>query len=136
MSQLYLNPYLNLAGRAREAMEFYAKVLGGKLDLLAMDEKGGTHPAGPGESIGHSRLEADGVVIMATDGHPDYPATVGDNVAIALGGNDKERLTKVFDGLAEGGQVKMPLAEQPWDAWLGYLADKFGINWMVNIDKA
>ena len=34
-------------------------------------------------------------------------------MAIALGGTDKDRLTKIFTDLAEGGTIKMPLAEQP-----------------------
>jgi len=135
VSNIYLNPYINFQGRAREAMEFYHKVLGGKLDLVAFDEQGRPKAAGPGDRIMHSHLEADGAVIMATDGSPEYPATVGDNIALALGGTDKERLTAAFNALAEGGMVKMPLAPQSWGSELGYLADRFGINWMVSIDK-
>jgi uncharacterized glyoxalase superfamily protein PhnB len=48
MSQQYLGPYLNFQGRAREAMEFNHKVLGGTLDLHAANEKGEAKPAGPG----------------------------------------------------------------------------------------
>lgn len=118
MSRQYLGPYINFAGRAREAMEFYRRVLGGRLDLQAL------------------RLEADGAVIIATDGHPDYPAKVGENMAIAIGGTDKDRLTKVFNGLAEGGKIKMPPAEQSSGPAVGWLTDKFGINWMVSIDRA
>jgi PhnB protein len=135
MSRLYTCPYLNFQGRAREAMEFYHEVLGGKLDMLTIGENGVPKPAGPGDGIMHSHLDADGAVVMATDGSPAHPATAGDNFAIALGGTDEERLTKAFNGLAEGGQVKMPLAPQSWGAQLGYLADKFGVNWMVSIDK-
>jgi uncharacterized glyoxalase superfamily protein PhnB len=40
MSRQYLSPYINLARRAREAIEFYRKVLGGKLELHAMNEQG------------------------------------------------------------------------------------------------
>jgi PhnB protein len=118
MSKIQLSPYVNFQGRAREAMEFYHGVLGGKLDLH------------------HSRLEADGGVIIATDGHPDYPAKVGDNMAIALGGTDRDRLTKMFNDLAEGGKIQMPLAEQPGGARVGWLRDKFGIGWTINIEKA
>lgn len=57
-------------------------------------------------------------------------------MAIALGGSDRDKLTRVFNKLAEGGYVKMPLADQPWGAQMGWLMDKFGINWMINIDKA
>ena len=55
-------------------------------------------------------------------------------MAIALGGTDKDRLTKIFGYLAEGGTIKMPLTPQSWGD-VGYLVDKFGINWMVNIAK-
>lgn len=127
MSKIQLSPYINFQGRAREAMEFYHKVLGGNLDLQTLNEQ---------DRISHSRLEADGAVIIATDGHPAYPAKVGDNMAIALGGTDKDRLTKVFNDLAEGGKIQMPLAQQPGGGEVGWLRDKFGINWTVNIDKA
>jgi PhnB protein len=125
MSKIQVCPYVNFQGRAREAMEFYHKVLGGDLDLQT----------GPGESIRHARLEADGVLIMASDGHPDYPAKVGENMAIALGGTDNDRLTKIFNALAEGGRIQMPLAKQPWGAEVGWFRDKFDISWTVNIDS-
>jgi PhnB protein len=136
MRKIELSPYVNFQGRAREAMEFYHNVLGGKLDLQTLNEQGVSRPAGPGDRIRHSRLEADGALIIATDGHPDYPAKVGENMAIALGGTDKDRLTKLFNGLAEGGKIQMPLAKQPWGAEVGWFTDKFGISWTVNVDKA
>ncbi|MGH7567513.1 MAG: VOC family protein [Gemmatimonadales bacterium] len=118
VSKIRLSPYVNFEGRAREALEFYHTVLGGKLDLQAL------------------RLEAAGALIVASDGHPDYPATVGDNVALALAGTDRDGLTRIFNDLAAGGRIKMPLAQQPWGAAVGWLTDKFGINWTVSIDKA
>jgi PhnB protein len=136
MSKIQLSPYVNFQGRAREAMEFYHKVLGGKLDLQTLNEQGVSKPAGPGDSVRHARLQADGALIVATDGHPNYPAKVGDNMAIALGGTDKGRLTEIFNALAEGGKIQGPLAKQPWGADVGWLRDKFGINWTVSIDKA
>jgi uncharacterized glyoxalase superfamily protein PhnB len=54
-------------------------------------------------------------------------------MGIALGGTNKERITKLFNGLAEGGKVKMPPAEQ--SGGVGWLTDKFGINWTVTIEK-
>jgi PhnB protein len=134
-TEIQMGPYVNFQGRAREAMEFYHKVLGGHLDLYTLDEQGQPKPAGPGDRIMHSRLDAEGALIIGSDGHPDYPATVGDNLAIALGGTDRDRLTRIFNDLADGGMVKGRLTEQPWGA-AGWLTDKFGINWNVNINKA
>ena len=135
MSTIQLCPYVNFQGRAREAMEFYHQVLGGTLDLHTDDERGASGPLGPEARITHARLEADGMVIVASDGHPDYPATVGENLAIALGGTDKDRLTTIFNDLATDGRIKMPLIEQPVGAAVGWLTDKFGVNWMVTIEK-
>jgi len=53
-----------------------------------------------------------------------------------LGGPDKARLTKIFQDLAAGGQTKMPLTQQPGGVEVGYLLDKFGINWVVSIEKS
>src|SRR5437762_1112594 len=111
MNKIQLSPYINFQGRAREAMEFYQKVFGGNLDLQTSDERGAPKPAGEGDRIMYSRLEAEGVLIIGVDG---YPATVGDNIAIALGGTDRDQLTKIFGDLAESGTVKMPLTAQPW----------------------
>jgi len=117
-------------------MEFYQTVLGGTLDLMTLDNQGASKPAGPGDHITHARLHADGTTIIASDGHPDYPARLGDAMGIALGGSDKGRLTMIFNRLADGGKIKMPLSRQPGGADQGWLTDKFGINWIISIDKA
>ena len=135
MSKIQLCPYVNFQGSAREAMEFYRKALGGKLILQTVGEQGVTRPAGPEDSISYARLEADGVLITGGDGHPSYPSIVGENMALALAGTDKDHLTKIFFDLAEGGKVKMPPTAQPSGSIVGWFVDKFGINWMVSIDK-
>ena len=124
MSKIQLSPYVNFQGRAREAMEFYEKALGGSADLQT------------GPDVRYARLEADGALIVGSDGHPKFAPTVGDNMAIALNGADKEQLSRAFTALAEGGQLKAPLTKQPSGAEVGYLTDKFGINWIVSIDNA
>lgn len=74
--------------------------------------------------------------IVGNDGHPKFPPTVGDNMAIALNGTNKARLSKAFAALAEGGQLKGPLTKQPSGAEVGYLLDRFGINWVVSVIPA
>jgi PhnB protein len=135
MSKVQLSPYINFQGLAGAAMQFYQKALGGNLDLQTLDERGVPRPAGPGDSIMYSRLEAEGVRIIGVDGHPNYPAKAGENMALALGGTDTEQITRIFNDLAEGGTIKMPLTRQPWGGSAGWLADKFGINWTITIDK-
>lgn len=135
MSQLQMNPYINFQGKAREAMQFYQNAIGGDIELIAFGENGVPHPAETGEAIMHAVLNADGATIMGSDGMPDHPPTTGDNFAIALSGEDEPRLTKAFKSLSVDGRVKQPLKVESWGDAFGWLEDKYGINWMVNINK-
>lgn len=135
MNQIAANPYINFQGHAREALEFYREALGGEITLLAADPQGPPKEAGPEDAIMHGAVMSDGLLIMGSDGHPDYPPTPGDNVAIALSGSDYERLALAFDKLSAGGIVKQPLKTETWGDSFGYFVDKFGINWMVNISS-
>ena len=135
MTRTHLAPYINFHGKAREAMEHYHKVLGGKLEMFAADEHGQPRPAAQGDRIMHAQLELDGVVVVASDGHPKYPAKVGEHIGLQIRGSDRAQLSGIFDGLADGGQVKMPLTDQPWGT-SGWLTDRFGINWNIDIEKS
>jgi PhnB protein len=128
-------PYINFQGKAREAMEFYHGIFGGELELYAADEQGKPRRAERGERIMYARLSGDGVLLIASDGHPKFPTTLGDGMAISLIGTDREALGKAFDRLAEGGQAKMPLRDTPWGGAAGWLKDRFGINWNVDVEK-
>lgn len=132
-----ISPYINFGGKAREAFEFYQKALSGELNLTTFNPDGPPKPAGPGDSIMHGTLTLeDGVIIMGSDGMAEYPAKVGENFAIAISGNDKDKLTKAFEILSEGGNVKQTLKEESWGDTFGWIEDKFNINWMINISKA
>lgn len=136
MSTIHISPYVNFQGKAREAMEFYHSVLGGTLELYAVGEQGAAKPAGPDDRIAYARLEAEGARIVGSDGHPSYPPTVGDNIAIALSGTDADQISTMFNALADGGKIKGKLTAQPWGGSTGYLVDRFGINWIVTIEQA
>ena len=129
-------PYINFQGRAREAMEFYHSVFGGKLSLYGMDESGKPREAEPGDSIMYARLDADGVRLLGSDGSPKFPITRGDNIAIVLMGTDRGEMEVAFKRLAEGGQVKAPIRDAPWGGAAGWLQDRFGINWNVDVERA
>lgn len=128
----YTAPYVNFQGRAREAFEFYHGILGGSLTLIAFDQDGKMKKAGASDPIGYGRLEVDGVRIIGSDGNPAHPATPGDTIAVLLSLSDRATLGRVFDSLAEGGTVMMPLTDAPWGT-AGWLKDRFGITW--NVDK-
>ncbi len=133
-----LAPYLNFDGTTRDVMGFYQRILGGELAVSTFADFGAAVSEGYRDKVMHSQLDADGIVIMASDAQEGRTPVVGNNVSLSLSGGpaDADRLTGVFAALAEGGTTMMPLGEVPWGATFGMLTDKFGIQWLVNISRA
>ena len=130
---ILLNPYLSFAADARQAMEFYAAVLGGTLTITTFGESGDAD-APHAHLVMHARLDSmQGITLMASDTPPGMEHHPGTNVSLSLSGEDEDTLRGYWDGLCIGGTAVMPLAEQPWGALFGMVTDQFGIAWMVNI---
>lgn len=73
------------------------------------------------------------VSLMGSDCHPAMPqVNFGNHVALAYSADSREQVDEIFNKLAEGGKVGMPLSDTFWGAYFGMLTDKFGINWMVS----
>jgi len=128
-----LTPYLNFNGQAAAAMKFYHSVLGGELTMQTFGESKMAQKPEENDLIIHAALKNEGLTFMASDTMPSRLAKFGDNIHMSISGQNGEWLTKVFNGLSEGGKVDMPLAKQFWGDTYGQLTDKFGVHWMVNI---
>ncbi|QOR70384.1 VOC family protein [Ruania alkalisoli] len=128
-----LNPYLNFRGQAREAMEFYASVLGGTPTFSTFGEFGMNQDPAEADQVMHSMLQTPGgMTLMAADVPAQMEYQPGTNVHISLSGDDVDELRGYFDGLAAGGTVVEPFVAAPWGDTFGMLIDPFGIRWLVN----
>jgi PhnB protein len=129
-----LNPYLNFRDNAREAMEFYHSVFGGTLDVSTFKEFGAAQEPSEENLVMHSQLQGEhGVVFMAADTPHSMEYQPGGAFNMSLSGDDETVLRGWFDKLADGGSIAMPLEKAPWGDIFGMCADRFGINWLVNI---
>ncbi len=133
-----MNPYLNFGGNCEDAFEFYRSVFGGKLTVQHFKDAPTTaseHTDAPDMVLHASLTIAPGLVLMGSDRPPAMgPVTPGNNVHISLAPESEAETTRVFNALAEGGQVTMPLQQTFWNAYFGMLTDKFGVHWMVNYE--
>jgi PhnB protein len=130
-----LNPYLNFNGNARQAMEFYASVFGGTLNLSTFADYG-AQGSPDADRIMHAMLETDaGYAIMAADvtSEMEYQGISG--CSLSLSGDDGDMLRGYFEKLAAAGTVTMPLAKQAWGDEFGMCVDQFGVPWLVNISQ-
>lgn len=132
-----INAYLTFNGNCREAMQFYQKCLGADLQLMTFGESDPHCPAGMKDRIMHARLVKGSAVLMASDVGPGMPFQQGiNNFSISLNFDNAPEIEKTYAALSEGGHVTMALQETFWAARFGMLADRFGVNWMLNFEKA
>ena len=132
--QTKLNPYLNFKGNARQAMEFYHSVFGGKLDLTSYKDGGMSRNQTDENQIMHAMLVTDSdMTLMGSDVPDGMEYTQGTNVSISLSGDNDAELSGYYEKLSDGGTIQEPLTAAPWGDKFGMIIDAFGIRWMVNI---
>jgi PhnB protein len=121
-------------GRCAEAMQFYERTLGGKLDAL-MRYADAPAPTGcstdANDLVMHSRLLLEGRSLMASDVPPGMPGQPMGGFALSLQYPAADEARRIFDALAQDGTVTMPMQKTFWAEAFGMLTDRFGTPWMV-----
>jgi PhnB protein len=131
-----IQPYLFFEGRCEEAIEFYRRALGAKVEML-MRYKDSPEPPPPGmlppgseDKVMHAALSVGDAAFMASDGHcQGRPGFQG--FSLSLTAKDEAEAKRLFDALGEGGDVRMPLGKTFFSPCFGMLADRFGVGWMI-----
>ena len=129
-----MNPYLNFKGNCEEAMQFYAKVLGGKIEaMMPFEGTPAEEHVSPAlrKHIMHACLKFGDTHLMASD-CPNDKFEPMQGMYVALHPEKPEEAERIFRDLSEGGKVQMPLAETFWAKRFGMLVDRFGTPWMIN----
>ncbi len=133
-----VQPYLFFNGRCDEAVEFYKKALGAEV-LMTMRYKESPEPPPPGmvppgfeNKIMHTSFRVGQTVVMASDGcSTDGAKFEGFSLSIAV--STPAEVDQLFNALAEGGKIGMPLAKTFWSPRFGMVTDKFGVGWMISV---
>ena len=141
-----VSTYLNFPGNTEEAFNYYKSVFGGEFSrpvarFKDMPPQEGAPP--PSEKLGNMVMHIEypiigGHKLMGTDAPSEmgFKVNVGNNSYIMLDLDSREEADRIFKSLSEGGKVEMPLADMFWGAYYGSLVDKFGVQWMVNVNKS
>jgi PhnB protein len=133
------NPYLIFNGNCREAMSFYGKCLGIQPQIMSFGDAPPGTPSSPEtkDKVMHARIgQGAKTYLMASDNMPGMPFTQGNNFSINIQCETADELDRFFKALiSDGGKVTMPPGETFWAARFGMGTDKFGINWMFNLEK-
>ena len=132
---MQVQPYLFFEGRCEEAIEFYRKALGAKVEML-MHYKDNPEPmpgkAPPGDKVMHSSFRIGDTTVMGSDGNcTGKPSFQG--FSLSLTARDEPEAKRLFAALSDGGKVQMPLGKTFFSPAFGMVADRFGVAWMVAV---
>lgn len=127
-------PYLVANGNGGEAVAFYQQAFGAELVSLRLFGDMPDHEVSDEMKgrVMHAHLKIGEAELMLSDGSPKQEYVVGNNVSIAVTVNDPAEAKRVFEALADGGDVIMPLNETFWSPAYGQVTDKYGVEWQIN----
>jgi len=131
------NPHLSFSGQCEEAFKYYEKHLGGKITRLATYEGTPAEQHMPPElrkKVIHAQIKIGESTMMGADAPPDrFQPTHG--ITVTLEADSQGDAERMFNALADGGSVQMPMDKTFFAAKFGMLRDRFGIPWMVICEK-
>jgi PhnB protein len=130
---MHVQPYLDFNGRCDEALEFYKKAIGAKVAMLMRwkdsPDKSMCTPENA-DKVMHAQFQIGDTAVMASDGRgtgkPNFHG-----IMLSISTASEAEVDRLFAGLAEGGNVHMPLSKTFFSPRFGMVADKFGVGWMV-----
>jgi PhnB protein len=133
-SMTQINSYLTFNGNCREAMNFYQECLGGELVLQTVGESpmSTKMPAKMKESILHSTLTKDNLLLMGSDMVEEKGLIKGNSVSLMLNCSSEKEIKTCYTNLSKGGRATHPLEQTFWGALFGDLVDKFGNHWLLH----
>jgi PhnB protein len=127
-----VQPYLFFDGRCEEAAEYYRRALGAKVTMMMLQEspEPAQMPAGAENKIMHMSFEIGETTVLASDGNclgkPNFQG-----FSLALYAPNDAEASRLFNAIADGGQVQMPLTKTFFSSSFGMVADRFGVGWMI-----
>jgi PhnB protein len=126
------HPYLFFSGNCREAFTRYEEIFGGELFMMTMAEAPGDNmPGADPDLVIHAALKLGDGVLMASD-DPTGDGGPKTGISVSFSSQDPAEIRRVFDALAEGGDVTQPVMETFFSPAFGMCVDRFGVPWMLN----
>lgn len=137
MSKLLVQPYLLFGGRCDEALEFYRSALGAQIDFTMRYNESpeapqpGMVPPGFEGKVMHTTFRIGDSVLMGSDGNE--VGTKFSGFTLSLSAPTEAEAKRLFEALAVGGTIGLPIGKTFWSPCFGMVTDRFGLGWMVSV---
>lgn len=127
--------HLNFRGDARAALGFYHSVFGGDLMIISNQDMGIVDVPSELDQVKWGQVAAEnGFAVMAYDVPSAQPFDRGtDSFFLSLRGESTDEISALWEKLAVGSSVVVPLEPAQWAPLYGMLTDPYGITWVVDV---
>lgn len=130
--------YVNYGGTCRQAFEFYAAHLGGRITMITThgDQPDTSRvPSGWENGVLHARIELGDTVLMGADIPPERFQPMR-SAYLTLMADTTAEADRMYALLTEGGEIFMPIAETFFADRFAMFRDRFGTSWMLLHERA
>lgn len=127
--------HLNFRGDAREALDFYQAVFGGRTVAVTYQDAGNVQNENEADQVMWGEVVGDnGFHVMAYDVPSQLPWSRGENpFFVSVRGDDADEISALWQKLSEGSTVVRPLEAAQWAPLYGMLTDRFGVTWVLDV---
>ncbi|RUL87097.1 VOC family protein [Tautonia sociabilis] len=123
--------HLMFTGAAEEAMTFYTSLFGGS--AIQSIERYGPGEQGKEGTVKMAAFTLAGREFLCIDSPIEHAFGFTPSVSLFVECESQAELDAAFGRLAEGGNVLMPLGNYGFSARFGWLTDRFGVSWQLNL---
>lgn len=129
-----VKPFLMFQGGiAEEAMKYYTSLIEDS-EIKSITRYGAE---GPGEegSVIQAVFSLKGQEFMCIDSHIDHEFTFTPSFSIYLTCDTEEEIDSLYNKMIQDGTALMPINNYGFSKKFGWLNDKFGISWQLNLPE-
>ncbi len=129
-----ITPFLWFDHQAEEAVNFYVSLFPNSktTDIQRYNEESSKASGQPAGSVNWCSFELSGQKFGALNGGDYYKITPATSFFVSC--DSEEEIDTLWSKFSEGAQIMMPFQEYPFSKKFGWLADKFGVSWQLNLD--
>lgn len=131
MSSQKITPFLMFSGQAEEALNYYLSIFD-RSEVISMKRYGPNEDGAEG-SVRHATFALNGQQFMCIDSNVQHPFTFTPAISFFVACDTEAEIDRLFQGLSRGGQTLMPLGTYPFSKKFGWVADKYGATWQLQL---
>jgi predicted 3-demethylubiquinone-9 3-methyltransferase (glyoxalase superfamily) len=115
-------------------MNYYLSVFD-QAEILSI-HRYGVNEVGDEGTVSHATFSLYGQTLMCMDSNVKHDFTFTPSISMYIACTTEDEITRIFEKLSQDGTVLMPLAAYPFSPKFGWVADKYGVSWQLNLERS